>query len=258
MSRAAALFWDTGGELPDDAGYALFSAEHLAILASLAALTVLCLHMYGRMNRKQQNRMCTVTAFLLPVMEGVKLLFLGISGENLLYWLPLHFCSLSIYLYPAAALSHGKRRAALGEIAAVLLLPAAAAALLFPDWTRYSFWNFLSLHSYAWHFLQLLFPLLLLEDGTVLPRVRNAWKSMAFTAAAFVPVYLFDRAENTNYFFVMQPVPGTPLETLWNTFGETFYIPALYGLVCICILGMYLIYGLAGKIRAAKTADRRK
>lgn len=252
MIRSAASFWQMPDELPEGSGYALFSAEHILILIGIAAAATVSLVLYSRQTANRQDRARKITAAFLPVLEAAKLIFLLIRGVSLRWYLPLHFCSISIYLYPVIAFSRKKeRRAALGEMADVLMLPAAVAALLFPDWTSCPFWNFMSLHSYMWHFLQMLFPLMLLVDGTVRPSVRHAWKSILFTAVVFVPVYVINCILKTNYFFVMQPVPDTPLEFLAETFGMKLYIPALYGLVILCILMMYLVFFAAGKIRKA-------
>ncbi len=231
-------------------GFQLFGKEHIAMLAVIAALTAFVVVMYVR-HEKIRHRLLLMIAFLLPTLEAVKILLLTYWGQMGLGFLPLHLCSLAIYLYPpVAVMKPGKIRAVIGGFCCIVLLPATIAALLFPDWTMYPIMGVMSLLSFAWHTLQLMLPLCLLLTGEMQPRFRDLWKSILILLVFSIPVYLFDRATGYNYWFLLQPVPGTPLEVLYQTFGEKGYLAALVG------LAVAVICATQGVISAVRTLAR--
>ncbi|MBQ6441508.1 MAG: YwaF family protein [Lachnospiraceae bacterium] len=227
-------------------GFQLFGKEHIAMLTLIAALTASVVVIYAR-HQKLRHGMLLVIAFLLPILETVKILLLIRWGLMGIGYLPLHLCSLAIYLYPVAALlKQGKTRNVIGGFCCIVLLPATIAALLFPDWTMYPIMGVMSLMSFSWHALQLMLPLCMLIAGELCPAFRDVWKSILMLAAFAIPVYLFDRATSCNYWFLLQPVPGTPLETLFRAFGEKWYLLAYAG---VAVAVIFLTQGVISVVR---------
>lgn len=238
-------------------GFQLFGKEHVAMLAIITALTAVVVVMYMR-HERIRRRLLLGIAFLLPTMEAVKILLLTYWGQMGLGFLPLHLCSLAIYLYPpVAVMKPGKTRTVIGGFCCTVLLPATIAALLFPDWTMYPILGVMSLLSFAWHTLQLMLPLCLLLSGEIRPRFRDLWKSILMLFLFSIPVYLFDRATGYNYWFLLQPVPETPLETLYQAFGEKGYLAALAGLAAAVICATQGVISAIGFLsRAARPRQK--
>lgn len=261
-------FWLEGSDLPAGIGFGLFTARHFA------ALTVCCLVMallclwFVRLSQHSQALTLRVLAVLLLAGNLVRDLFLLSIHRMSIAYLPLHLCSFSIFVYLlhaflpetdriistnadlSAPRSHIVRRVgqsrlreALGEIGVVLLMPGSFCALLFPDWSAYPLWNFLSIHSFVWHTVLAAYPMLLLVSGRVHPTIRHIWYPFVYLLIEVPPTWLFDVKTGCNYLFVSRPVPGTPLEWLQERMGAAWR--AGYALlVAAVILIIYLVIEL--------------
>ncbi len=238
------LFWREETDLPPGSGYALFGTEHFLTLFFAALFICFCAAVFRRMNEKGRTLFLRITAVSLAGLDLLKILVLTGDGRMGIGHLPLHLCSMAVYLYPVIAFSRNRRvRGVLGEISACTLLPAGVSALLFPDWTMYPVISFMNLDGFVWHTLQVLLPLLLLLSGEIRPDIRHYWWNVAFLSALALPVWIFDSISGCNYWFLLRPVPGTPLETLFNAAGTVGYLPVLLITVSAVILAAYGIYG---------------
>ncbi|MCR5650774.1 MAG: YwaF family protein [Lachnospiraceae bacterium] len=245
------LFWLEETDIPEDAGFTLFGTEHIkAVVPALISAGTLAF-IYCR-QRKLRKVILAVISILLPLIEISKIIFLQRAGHFGIGHLPLHLCSLSIILYPLyTIIKPGRIRDFLGEFGCLILLPAGIGALLFPDWTMYPVISFMSLSSFAWHTLQITLPLCIIFAGEIDLKPKSILCSTAFLLLVTIPVYLFDRHFSCNYFFLLRPVPG-PLETVYEKFGITGYLPALAILVILIILITYTVIHLLSHRRSAE------
>ena len=195
-------------------------------------------------------RVIRCVAVLLPVLESIKICFLTVSGHMGIGYVPLHLCSMSIFLYPIIAFSGNRSvRAFLFEISFCTLLPAAVSALVFPDWTMYPMISFMNIYAYLWHTLQVLFPIFILVRGGTELSVRHLWRNTVFLVGVGIPVYLFDRVFSCNYWFLLYPIPGTPLVPLSGLFGGAGYLPGLLLAATMVKLCMYGILSVVKRRR---------
>ena len=217
-------FWLEQRDLPQGSGFRLWGTEHVLAMLLITALIVAGAVLFRRQQERRRERILRVIALLLPALEILKITMLAVSGRMDIGHLPLHLCSMAIYLYPVAALT-GRRcvRESLTEIGMITLLPAAVAAILFPDWTMYPVCNFYSLHAFVWHALQVLFPILCLQHGWCRPTIRHLWKNTLFSVVGGTIVGFFDHVTGCNYWFLLRPVPDTPLQILYDLDGATAY-----------------------------------
>lgn len=242
-------FWKEESEIRSGSGYDCFGAEHLTILIAIVLTICLLIAVYRQQETGRRIAWRKIIAVLLPAFEVYRDLVLTLTGNMSIGYLPLHFCSMSIYVFLIQAFSRsGRVQRVMAEISICTLMPAALSALIFPDWTFYPFLNFMSIHSYVWHSMQILYPLMLLTEKGNWPDLRHYWWNVAFCVTVFIPVWCFDKAFRCNYFFVNWPVEGTPLQMLYSTFGASGYIPSLFGLVCAVILAVYIFFFAVGKI----------
>ncbi len=239
------LFWLEETDLPPGSGYDLFGPWHLLSLAAAVSFIAFFSFIYRREQKSQQDIILKAVSVLLVALEVLKTCVLSADRRMGIGHLPLHLCSMSIYIYPIIAFSKNRKiQSFLGEISACTLLPAAVAALLFPDWTMYPVVSFMNLDGYMWHAIQVLFPILLLISGKTRPDISHYWRNISFLAALAVPIYAFDLATRCNYWFLLRPVPGTPLEAVYKIAGPSGYILALAAIASAVILSMYGIYRL--------------
>ncbi len=125
-------FWKQQDDIPEGMGYPLFGVAHL----SSVAITIL---------------------FLVSVHR------FGIG------YLPLHICSIGIFIFLLRELLPWRQaKKALGEISFMVIMPASIVALMFADWTvYYPVLNFMNIHSYVWHGMLILYPMLLKVRGDI-------------------------------------------------------------------------------------------
>ena len=233
-------------------GFSLFGTEHLLALVFIFATVVFLVLLYSRLRTKNRKIMLFVICFLLPILEIWKICRLCMLGQYGIGYLPLHFCSLAVYLYPVCCLlSPGKFRDTLTGFCFSALFPAALSALLFPDWTDMPILSFLSLHSFIWHMLQILMPLCLFSAKEYRAKVWHSITNLLLLFSFGIPIFIFDRITGCNYWFLLRPVPGTPLETLFHILGKTGYLPALAAFASMIILLMSLFWAGCCKKRSA-------
>ena len=245
-------FWYTYHDLPDGVGFTYFDGKHLTALALTAAGILLSCLLFRQLSAKGQDRMLKSTALLTIIGEAARDAFLFRIGRMGMEYLPLHLCSLAIAVYLAHAfMKDSPLRSALGELSYCLLLPGSLSALLFPNWTAYPMLTFMSLHSFLWHALLVLYPILLLIGGRIRPVLRHWWYPVVFLLLVTPPVYLFDALTGYNYMFVLYPLAGTPLEWLYDLMGCWWRIGYALG-VLVIVLAM-----LAGAEIAYRLKDGR-
>ncbi len=238
-------FWYEESSLPPGVGFELFGKAHTAVIVLIiVTLTAAALYYYRARSGTRKLFLYAIAVFL-PVLELLKIFFLIRKGSFGIGYLPLHLCSLSIYLYPLYVfLKQGRVKLFLGDLCCLILLPAGVGTVLFPDWTMYPLISFMSLSSFVWHTLQIMLPVCILAAGEAKPDFKSALKSILFLAVLAVPVYLFDRYFSCNYWFLLYPVPG-PFGLIYTVFGYSLYLPALIiTAACIILITQTILYFL--------------
>ena len=87
----------------------------------------------------------------------------------------------------------------------------ALMALIFADWLMLPLLNFQSIHSFLMHGLLIAFIVMLVVAGEIKPNYKNL--PMVFIVHLFIcfGLYFFNKAFDTNFFFMNYPSPGSPL-----------------------------------------------
>ena len=233
-------FWKQYEDLPQGLGYMRFSAEHIVTLLVLGVLLVVAVRLLTASDAKRAASM-KVLPWVMVGLEIFKDAFLIKTGHFGIGYLPLHLCSLGVFVFIAASLAKtDKWRMVLSEIACVVIVPGTIAALLFPDWAHlYPVFNFMNLYGYLWHGMLLLYPVMMVKSGWTQLSGRHAHYVWFFMIGAAIPVYFFDRTTDCNYMFVNWPPKGTPLEMIAHITGDGLY---LVGYAIFAIIVIVLIY----------------
>ena len=159
-------FLSTAETIPEGMGFSLFSPLHLTWLFLFLAAAVLCSLLYRRLTPAGRKRMRLAFAALLVADELFKVAGLLVGGTFLYGYLPLHLCSINIFLIAVHALRPFRL---LDNFLYTVCIPAALAALLFPTWTSLPLWNFMHLHSSTVHILLAVYPIMLTAGGHPAP-----------------------------------------------------------------------------------------
>ena len=209
-------FLSTAETIPEGMGFSLFSPLHLTWLFLFLAAAVLCSLLYRRLTPAGRKGMRLAFAALLVADELFKVAGLLIGGTFLYGYLPLHLCSINIFLIAVHALRPCRL---LDNFLYTVCIPAAVAALLFPTWTSLPLWNFMHLHSSTVHILLAVYPIMLTAGGDIRPRPRDFPRGLACLALLAVPIYAVNRLLDTNFMFLMFAPEGNPLRWFGQTFG---------------------------------------
>ena len=251
-------FWKEKTYLPENAGYALFSAEYFWALALTVLVIAAAVFLFGRQDPKRRDRLCRVFAWVPLGMELLKFIVLFPQGCYSSNYYPIGFCSLVIYIYPVyvCAASVNIRKAA-RCIICMGMFPAGLAALLFPNWIgHYPFLSYFSFHSYIWHAIMLFYPIWTWQKDRERFRFRDVLHGYIAVMILVPFIFLINRKFGTNYWFLSAPTDKHPLAGVYHAVGAGAYFAVLVviGMVIPCIFGLIqnaLIPRLLSKERSA-------
>ena len=226
-------------------GFSNFGGPHLLMLAGLAVLTAALCVLYAKLPKRRRAAMLKILAFVIVGLEVAKqATFPLLHGQYWYFLLPLHFCGLSIAIEFVHAFWPNKTT---GEILYCLCLPGAVMALLFSNWSMYTFNNFYCLQSFVIHALHIAFPLSLLITKEIVPDYKKLWRVVVFLAAVVPPIYLVNLRLGTNFFFINAGSEGSPLEIFIQIAGVPGFLLLYAGLVAFVWILMYAPWVIAGR-----------
>lgn len=209
-------FLDTTDSIADGVGFSHYSPIHILWLLFFVALVAVNCIWYRKLGEKGKNNWKKTVAILLILDEIFKDAMLLIGGRFSFAYLPLHLCSINIFLIAIHAYKPFK---ALGGYLYTVGIPGAMAALLFPTWTSLPFGNFMHLHSFTVHILLAMYPLVLGLSGELAPSLKKLPQYMLWLVGMAIPIYGINLLLDTNFMFLMYAEEGNPLylfEQMWG------------------------------------------
>ena len=228
-------FLDTEETIGEGYGFGLFSPHHLAWLAAFIVIVVICCVLYRKCNGEQREGWRKGIAALVVADEVFKVVMLLIGGNFMLKYLPLHLCSINIFLIAIHAWKPSKL---LGNFLYLVCIPGAIAALLFCTWAMLPPCNFMYIHSFTVHILLALYPIMLTAGGDIRPQIKEFPKCVLLLAIMAVPIYGINLLCDTNFMFLMYAEEGSPrlwFEGHWGNhlLGYPVLIAAVFGVMSI-------------------------
>lgn len=210
-------FLETSETINDGLGFSHFSSLHFVWLMTFAVITIANCLWYRSMGDTGRNRWRKSVAVLLLADELFKVVMLVIGGNYSVDYLPLHLCSINIFLITVHA---WKPLDMLGGYLYTVGIPGTLAALLFPTWTGLPILNFMHLHSFTVHILLALYPIVLFAGGDIHPKAKKIPGYLLLLILMAIPIYGINLMLNTNFMFLMSADPGNPLylfEQMWGS-----------------------------------------
>lgn len=234
----------------DYKSFTLFSTTHLCELLFCACVCAAVILLFRHCGEKGRRRTFVIITILLMADEIAKYIMTVSTGQWSWIYLPLHLCSINLFICLANTIRPGKAKK---EILYSLCFPGALIALSSPSWTALPVWNFMHLHSLTVHCMLLLYPLLLLADG-FRPNYRNLKYSATFILVVTIPIYFLNHALDTNFFFLNGDKTDSNAITkmLAGIFGNRFYIIGFFILLILIWVILYLPWILADRRRLKK------
>lgn len=230
-------FLDTVETIEPGQGFTHFGSEHLAWLAAFVLAALGSCAFYRHLDGVGRRRMRWAMAALLLLNEAFKTACLLIGGRWIPKYLPLHMCSLNIFLIALHA-AHPSRL--LGNYLYAVGIPAAVIALIFPSWSALPQTSFMNLHSFTVHIGLALYPLALTAGGDIRPHPRFLLPSLGLALGMAMPVYFIDLALGENFMFLMNAETGNPLGWFGEHMGNH-----LWGIPIQGVAMLALMYALA-------------
>jgi hypothetical integral membrane protein (TIGR02206 family) len=156
-------------------------------------------------------------SFLILAGELVKTLLLLLWQRYTPEQLPLHLCSINMFLIGIHTLRPGKL---LDNFLYSICLPGAAIALLAPGWASLPFSNFLCIHSFSLHILLMAYPIMLLAGNELSLSLRCLPRALALLFCLALLALGANLWLGTNFMFLMYAPAHNPLHLFETAFGS--------------------------------------
>ena len=249
----------------------LWTKEHaISVLPSLAVMLLLCFMLRITIGKKSfETRMIPfkILAVLVVLLEIGKQVTSFSRGYDL-YHIPLHYCSLFIFMLPIMAFYRGKHQDKVGGITAALCSAEFIMMIIYPNliygaWNvRDYFVNFLDFHTVTVHILIMFAFLLIPVLNLHTPAKKGEVKAviifiLCFCAVSATAAQLLET--NYNNFYQCN-IP--PLETLRQAVeavtgtlvAKIFYVLCVTVMDILFTTGAYWMYRGVRKLVSGKIA----
>lgn len=235
-------FLDTVETIKEGEGFSYFGLTHFLWIITFIIFAGICCYIYKRNNKERQLKIRKIMASLIILDEIFKTVMLFIGGNYDFQYLPLHLCSINIFIIAYHVYKPSKM---LDNYLYSVCVPGALAALLFPAWVELPLGNFMHIHSFTIHILLATYPIMLVAAKDIVPEVREIPKSIIFTVAMAIPIYFVNLLLDTNFMFLMYAELGNPLYWFGENFGNHILgVPVIYSVV---LLVMYFPFYIKKK-----------
>lgn len=198
-------------------GFSLFSVTHLTWLAAFLLITVVNCCYYRRLSAIGRVKWKRSVAIALIADEIFKFIVLFIGGNFSWFYLPLHLCSINIFLILWHAISPSRH---IGAFLYTVCIPGALAALLFPAWNTLPVSSAMHIHSFTAHILLALYPVVLTVAGEIRPTLRQLLPCLGMLSVLALLVYGVNLLLGTNFMFLMYAEVGNPLAWFYTHWGS--------------------------------------
>ena len=233
-------FLETTETIIEGVGFTHYDFLHILWLILFATVTIANIIYYRNATSEKRNQWRKIIAALLIADELFKMAGLFIGGNYQFSYLPLHLCSINIFVI---AYHSFKPNRLLDSILYTVCIPGALAALLFPSWTSLPLGNFMHIHSFTVHILLALYPIVLTCGGDIRPKVQDIPKCVGILMAAALPIYLINLLLGTNFMFLMEADANNPLFIFKQLFGSHIWgFPIIIAGILIVMFTPWYLY----------------
>lgn len=212
-------------------GFQLFDWYHISWLLFTLLIIFILYKFYSKNNELHRRKMRIVWACLILLLEIIKNIVLLVQDS---FWYgswPLHLCGLGIFIILAHAFVKGHQ---IDMLLYCLTMPGALMALITPEWTHVSAFDYLHFHSFLFHCFLFAYPVVMLLTKELQLSIKKIWQPIAFLVVVVPPIYALNVAWGTNFMFTRKAPAGTPLILLEQHLPQYLYIVGFSGLVIVC------------------------
>lgn len=197
-------------------GFKLFGLEHILWIIAMGIMIFLVTLLYKKSNSEKRKKIRYIVAILLVLDEIIKIVCLLYNDYYHVQYLPLHLCSIGIFISLWHAIKPNKYNF---ELIYCLQIAGAAIAMIMPTWTCLPPFNLMSIHSFTVHALLILYGVMLIvgkEQKHTLKGFIGAVLSIIIYALVMA---VFNNIFETNFLFINHTNDNPFLELCEGIFG---------------------------------------
>ena len=244
-------FFKTTESIPEGVGFTHFDMLHISWLVVFLLVVVANIVLYRKLADAGKKRWKRTVAILLLADEAFKVAVLTGTGQYEASYLPLHLCSINIFVIAWYTFRPSKT---LASFLYTVCIPGTMAALLFPSWSVLPVGNAMHLHSFTVHILLALYPIVLAVNGELKPQLSGVPKSLGLLLLMAIPIYGLNLLLDTNFMFLMEADVGNPLYWFGQNWGSHLWgFPVIIAGVMLVMYGpLELVYWI--RVKRTKNA----
>ena len=233
-------FWETVETIKDNVGFNYFDSLHLSWILCFILFTVIVSIIYRKSDLNKRDKIRKLFALLIILDECFKQYGLITNGNWIVNYLPLHLCSINIFVIAYHVFKPSKT---IDNFLYAVCIPGALAAILAPTWVELPLFNFMHIHSFTVHILLAAYPIVLVAGGDIIPDIKYVPKAIIFTCILALPIYLINVLLDTNFMFLMKADAGNPLLLFEELFGfHLLGVPIIESAVVFVLYTPFYIY----------------
>lgn len=234
-----------------DIGFEVWSIGHILWLVFIVAAGISISSWYKIQSAGRRRTVRRIFALYMAITEAIRDLMIAFTGYFTMEYMPFHLCGLALFFIAADAFI--ERQKATKQMIAFALMPGAVAALIFCNWTAYPFFNFMNIHSFAFHAYIIWYFLMLYRAGEIRTDYKEMWETIAILIVLVPPMFMLNKMWGTNFMFLNEASEGSPLIPLWNIFYTRFgYVGYILSFIALVITVLHAIYGVYRLIERRK------
>lgn len=231
--------FETADTIVEGVGFNYFDLTHIFWLFIFVVYAIYMSLKYKKSNPNERLRLRKKMALAIVLDEIFKIIVLCIGGNYGVEYLPLHLCSINIFII---AYHVYKPNVMLDNFLYAICIPGALAALLAPTWIELPITSLMHLHSFTIHILLATYPIMLVVGKDIVPDIKQLPKCVLFTLLMAIPIYFVNVVCDTNFMFLMKADPGNPLKWFGDMFGwHLLGVPVIEGAVVAVLYTPYYL-----------------
>lgn len=239
-------FIETVDTIVEGVGFSYYGPLHIMWISIFIGFAIFMSIIYRKSDAKKRDKLRKIMAAAIVADEIWKMFWLILGGNYTVDYLPLHLCSINIFIIAYHVFKPNK---VIDNFLYAACIPGALAALLAPTWIELPFLNFMHLHSFTIHILLATYPIMLVAGGDIVPDIKMLPKLILFALCMAVPIYFVNLALDTNFMFLMYAEAGNPLILFEPLGSHLIGIPVIYAAVVVVLYGPFIVYN---KIKTKK------
>ncbi|MCD7776386.1 MAG: YwaF family protein [Firmicutes bacterium] len=248
-------FWYTVYTMQDTYGsgyqsFSLFDSTHIFWLVFAFAVCATGALLYRKASPDTRRRVNIILAAVIVCVEASRQLVIIVTGQWRPETLPLHMCSINIFVCLWYAIKPNKLAA---NILYSLCMPGAAVALLSPSWLALPINNFCHINSEVLHILLLMYPILLLAGG-FRPDIHELPKVLVCLFGFCAIIYPLNKLIGTNFMFLNGAHSNAITSLCASVFGDELYLIGFAVILAVILTVLYLPFVLTSKKHAKEKA----